>query len=76
MPIRRGNPDPGMSRRMFERQRLLERKINALESGDRRRADEAMVEANRWLKPGNSYIPDAAIENALRQLREAYPADD
>jgi hypothetical protein len=76
MPIRRGNPDPDMSRRMFERQQLLRRMMKALESGNRREADKALVEANRWLKPGDSYIPDAAIENARRQLKEAYPTED
>jgi hypothetical protein len=68
-----------MPRRIFERQQLLDRMMKgmmkALESGDRRRADEAMVEANRWLKRGNSYVPDAAIENTRRQLREAFPPE-
>lgn len=50
--------------------------MKALESGHRREADRALVDANRWLKQGNSYMPDAAIENARRQLREAFPPDD
>jgi hypothetical protein len=76
MPVgRRSSPDPDMPRRTSERQRLVERMMNALESGDRLEADKALVEANRWLKPGNSYIPDAAIENARRRLREAFPPE-
>lgn len=65
-----------MSRRMIERQRLLERMMKALESGNRREADKALVEANHWLKLGDSYIPDAPIENARRQLSEAFPPED
>jgi hypothetical protein len=43
------------------------------EFGDRQKVDAALVAANRFLKPGISYIPDAAIENARVQLRAAYP---
>jgi hypothetical protein len=64
-----------MSRWIFERQRLLEQMMEAKESGDPHKIDEALVAANRWLKRGNSYVPDAAIENARRQLREAFPID-
>ena len=63
------------SGRALARQRLLEQMMDAKESGDRRKADAALVAANRFLKLGDSYIPDAAIENARDQLREAYPPD-
>jgi hypothetical protein len=64
------NSDPG---RTVVRQRLLEQMTEAKESEDQQKADAALVAANRFLKPGNSYIPDAAIENARAQLRAAYP---
>ncbi len=60
---------------MAARQRLLEQMMDALESGDRFKVDEALVAANRFLKPGNSYVPDAAVENARTQLRTAHPLD-
>jgi len=45
----------------------------SLETDGRQTA--ALVAANRFLKLGDSYIPDAAIENARDQLREGYPPD-
>ena len=60
---------------MAARQRLLEQMMDALESGDRFKVDEALVAANRFLKTGNSYVPDAAVENARTKLRTAHPLD-
>jgi len=62
--------------RMAARQRLLEQMMDAMDSGDRFKVDEALVAANRFLKRGNSYIPDAAVENARAKLRTAYPLDE
>jgi hypothetical protein len=76
MPIRRGRGDTSFDAgRALARQSLLEKMMEANESGDRRKADAALVAASHFLKPGDSYIPDAAIENARDQLREAYPPD-
>jgi hypothetical protein len=61
--------------RMVARQRLLEQMMEALESEDRFKVDEALVAANRFLKVGNSYVPDAPVENARDKLRAAHPLD-
>jgi hypothetical protein len=58
------------------RQRLLEQMMKALESGDRFKVDEALVAANRFLRVGNSYVPDAAVENARAKLKAAHPLDE
>ena len=47
----------------------------AKEVGDQCKVDAALVAANRFLKPDNSYIPDAAIEDARNRLQAAYSPD-
>jgi hypothetical protein len=74
MPIGRGrsNWNPDMPDRAVKRLRLLERMVKARDSGDRRQADKALVEANRWLR---RYPADVRVIEARDQLREAHPVD-
>jgi len=70
MPVGRsseGDPD-----RVVERLRLLEKMGKFRDSGDRREADQALVEANRWLR---RYPADVRVMEARDRLREVFPID-
>lgn len=55
------------------RKRLLQQMIEAEESEDQRRMDEALVEANRWLR---HYGFDWNILDGVARLRGANPPSD
>ena len=54
------------------RRGLLLRMVFALEAGDRRRADRALVQATRWL--GRRGGDDPVIREAREDLRRGFPA--
>jgi hypothetical protein len=68
----RSNQNPDMPGRAIKRLRLLDSLIKARGSVDRREADKALAEANRWLK---RYPFDMRVIDARDQLREAFPLD-
>ncbi len=68
----RSDPDPELPGRAIERLDLLTSMFKARDSGDRRKADKALAEANRWLK---QYPFDMRVVQARDQLREAFPLD-
>ena len=61
-----------MPGRAVKRLRLLTSMFRARDSGDRREADKALAEANRWLK---RHPFDMRVIQARDQLREIYPLD-
>ncbi len=69
---------PGMDFRTWEgtealgRLRLLLEMAFALEAGDRRHADRALVRATRWLKDRGG--DDPAVREAREELRRGFPA--
>jgi hypothetical protein len=70
MPVGRsseGDPD-----RVVKRLRLLEKMSKVRDPGDRREADRALVEANRWLR---RYPADVRVMEARDRLREVFPID-
>jgi hypothetical protein len=68
----RSNQNPDMLGQAVIRLDLLTKMFKARNSGDRRKADKAMAEANRWLK---RYPFDMRVVQAHDQLREAMPLD-
>ena len=68
----RSNQNPDMPGRAIKRLSLLTSMYKASDSGDRKQADKAMSEANRWLK---HYPFDMRVIDARDQLREAFPLD-
>ena len=56
----------------LERLRLLLEMVFALEDGDRRRADRAMVRATRWLRSRGG--DDPVVWEAREELRRVFPA--
>ncbi len=74
MPVGRGrsNWDPDLPGRAVKRLGLLTNIFKARDSGDRRQADKASAQANRWLK---RYPFDIRVVQARDQLREAFPLD-
>jgi hypothetical protein len=61
-----------MPGRAVKRLRLLTSMFEAKDSGDRRRADIALADANRWLR---RYPFDVRVMEARDQLRKAHPVD-
>jgi hypothetical protein len=68
----RSNWDHGTPGRVVKRLRLLESLVKARDSDDRREADRALIEANRWLE---RHPFDVRVIMARDQLREAFPLD-
>ena len=68
----RSNHNPDMPGRALKRLRLLTSMFKARDSGDRREADKALAEANRWLR---RYPFDLRVMKARDQLRKAHPVD-
>ena len=66
------NWDSGMPGRAVKRLRLLTSLFKARGSGDRREADNALIEANRWLE---RYPFDVRVKEARDRLRKAHPVD-
>ena len=56
----------------LERLRLLVGMAFALEDGDRRRADRALVRATRWLKERGG--DDPVVREACEELHRGFPA--
>jgi hypothetical protein len=58
--------------RVIRRLRLLDNLIEARRSADQSRADEVLVEANRWLR---RHPFDVRVAKARDRLRVAHPVD-
>ena len=58
--------------RVITRLRLLDYLIGARRSADRNRADELLVEANRWLR---RHPFDVRVAEARDRLRAVHPVD-